>query len=125
MIAKSGFTLIELVIVIMILGALIAIAIPKFTDITTKTAIAASKANQNSVVSAFAVYLGENNGTYPTVAQLAVQLQSAGASMAAEASGIRFTIAGDNYTIATYKDGSCMTPSAATTDVIKCVGDVS
>ena len=37
--AKKGFTLIELMVVIVIIGVLAALAIPKFTDASTKAKI--------------------------------------------------------------------------------------
>jgi prepilin-type N-terminal cleavage/methylation domain-containing protein len=40
---QSGFTLVELVIVIVVLGILAAYAIPKFTDMTTTSKITATK----------------------------------------------------------------------------------
>lgn len=52
---KSGFTLIELVMVIVILGILSAIAIPKFADLTTQAKIAAGKGGLGAMRSAIAI----------------------------------------------------------------------
>jgi MSHA pilin protein MshA len=123
--AQKGFTLIEAVIVIVILGILIAIAIPKFTDLTTQSAVAASRANQNAVVTGFAIYLGENDGAYPTMTQLVSQLQVGGASVSAGTTGINFTISSTLYTVATYTDTDCTAATASGASEVKCVGTVS
>ena len=52
---KSGFTLIELVMVIVILGILSAIAIPKFADLTTQAKISATKGGLGAIRSAVAI----------------------------------------------------------------------
>ncbi|MFC1666760.1 prepilin-type N-terminal cleavage/methylation domain-containing protein [Candidatus Omnitrophota bacterium] len=52
---EAGFTLIELVMVIVILGILSAIAIPKFVDLTTEAEISATKSGLGALRSVIAI----------------------------------------------------------------------
>ena len=51
-----GFTLIELIMVIVILGILAAVAIPKFVNLSGEANIAACKSNIGAIESACAIY---------------------------------------------------------------------
>jgi prepilin-type N-terminal cleavage/methylation domain-containing protein len=64
--AKRGFTLIELMIVVAIIGILAAIAIPKFAELIRKSNEGASKGNLGSIRSALSIYYGDMEGQYPT-----------------------------------------------------------
>ena len=61
----SGFTLIELMIVVAIIGILSAIAIPKFADLIRKSNEGATKGNLGAIRSALSIYYGEIEGWYP------------------------------------------------------------
>lgn len=85
--AKAGFTLVELVIVIVVLGILAAVAIPKFFDFTTDANQAACEGALGGVrsgISNFYAYSATPSGggtpAYPTLAELT----TAGTVMAQE-----------------------------------------
>ena len=63
--AKRGFTLIELMIVVAIIGILAAIAIPKFAELIRKSNEGATKGNLGAVRSALSIYYGDMEGYYP------------------------------------------------------------
>ncbi|MBI5574004.1 MAG: type II secretion system protein [Elusimicrobia bacterium] len=62
---KKGFTLIELMIVVAIIGILAAIAIPKFADLIKKSKEGSTKGSLGALRSALTIYYGEQEGVYP------------------------------------------------------------
>ena len=67
--SKKGFTLIELMIVVAIIGILAAIAIPKFAELIRKSSEGASKGNLGALRSAMSIYYGDLEGVYPASMQ--------------------------------------------------------
>jgi len=69
--AESGFTLIELVIVIVILGILASVAIPKYEDMREQARVATMKGQLGSIRSSIAIQYARNalngNATFPTL----------------------------------------------------------
>jgi prepilin-type N-terminal cleavage/methylation domain-containing protein len=63
--SRRGFTLIELMIVVAIIGVLAAIAIPTFSNLVGKSQEGSTKSNLGSIRSALAIYYGDNEGLYP------------------------------------------------------------
>jgi prepilin-type N-terminal cleavage/methylation domain-containing protein len=61
----SGFTLIELMIVVAIIGVLAAIAMPKFAQLLEKSREGATKGSVAAIRSAIAIYYSEKEGTWP------------------------------------------------------------
>jgi len=68
--SKKGFTLIELMIVVAIIGILAAIAIPNFLRFQAKSKQSEAKTNLGGIFTAETAYFGENN-TYGSFANIA------------------------------------------------------
>ena len=62
--SKKGFTIIELLIVVVIIGVLAAIAIPKFANTKDKTYVAAMKSDLRNLATYEKQYAADNNGAY-------------------------------------------------------------
>lgn len=63
--SQKGFTLVELLVVVVIIGVLAAIAIPKFTAATDDSKIAKIKADMRTIGSAVSLYQARYNGGVP------------------------------------------------------------
>ena len=70
MLKRKGFTLVELVIVIAILGILAGVAIPAYADLQAEARSSQAQATLGSFRSALGIYYGKNKGTWPTLANL-------------------------------------------------------
>lgn len=122
---QSGFTLIELIMVIVILGILAAVALPKFVDLSSQ-ALTASKAGMGGTVkSTLAILQAQNavagSAVNPSVTALAAGMSPPGTAVA---TGVQFTINGVNYVAPTYANSACTTATTAATSTVACVGDV-
>jgi prepilin-type N-terminal cleavage/methylation domain-containing protein len=60
-----GFTIVELMVVVLIVGILATIAIASYRSLTTRAAQAACLANQRTLYDAVDVYRMQNNGSVP------------------------------------------------------------
>src|SRR5271167_4529026 len=64
--SPQGFTLIELMIVVAIIGILAAIALPRFGQMLEKSREGQTRGNLNSIHSAGAIYYADQKGIWPT-----------------------------------------------------------
>lgn len=62
---ERGFTLIELMITVTVIGILAVVAIPKFTGMLERSREATVMSNLGKLRSSIAVYYADHDGTYP------------------------------------------------------------
>jgi prepilin-type N-terminal cleavage/methylation domain-containing protein len=74
---NKGFTLIELMVVIVIIGVLAALAIPKFTDASTKAKLSEIPTVMGSWDHAMLAYIAETGSVATTTADLAFDAPTA------------------------------------------------
>jgi prepilin-type N-terminal cleavage/methylation domain-containing protein len=123
---NAGFTLIELVAVLVILALLGAMAVPRFTDVTQDAETAAINGSIAGVRSGHAMAIA-NLKTLPKLSELATYVGGPNTTIAADNSGIQVAISSSRtIVVKTYTDTTC-TPANATNaddDPVGCVGGI-
>ena len=72
---NKGFTLVELMVVVVIIGVLTAIAVPIYNNATEKAKLNAIAANLRIINGAIGQYQANNNGSNPNKTQLNAYIQ--------------------------------------------------
>lgn len=120
---QAGFTLIELVAVLVILALLGAMAVPRFTDVTQDAETAAKNGSVAGVRSGHAMAIAKLK-TLPELGELIDYVGGPNVAVAADNSGIQVTINNVAHVVKTYTDTTCGTATANATDKVGCVGNI-
>jgi type IV pilus assembly protein PilA len=102
---EGGFTLVELLVVMLILGLLAAIAIPSFFNQREKAKDADAKAAARTAQTAIETYATGNQGTY-TGADIAGLRDIEATLNDSNLSAVTPSAGGDGYTVTVTSDGS-------------------
>ncbi len=99
--SESGFTLVELLVVMLILGLLAAIAIPAFFNQRTKAQDSEAKSTVKTAQTAIETYATDNNGSY--VGATRANLKTIEPTLSSASSGANaittLTVAASSYTL--------------------------
>jgi type IV pilus assembly protein PilA len=99
--SESGFTLVELLVVMLILGLLAAIAIPAFFNQRTKAQDSEAKATVKTAQTAIETYATDNNGAYTGATR--ANLKTIEPTLSSASTGANaittLTVASNSYTL--------------------------
>jgi len=120
-VSKSGFTLVELVLVLVIIGLLSAVAIPKYIEANNKKQISQENYASGSVRTAWVVAKADIKQK-PSVTVLASYVQAEKVNVTNE--GIMFQQNGKALLVPTFMDDNCTEPTHSPNDQVACVGSI-
>jgi MSHA pilin protein MshA len=119
---QAGFTLIELVAVLVILALLGAMAVPRFVDVSSQALTAAQNGSLAGVRSGHAMAIADLRAL-PTVTELATYV--GGPNISAVGTGIQVQINGTNYVVETFTDTNCTSATSAVGNIVGCIGNIN
>lgn len=122
---QSGFTLIELVIVIVLLGIMAAVAVPKFLNLTPDARLAVIEGAEGGLKAARVIEVARKKGTNPTVEELALAMDPVGAANATftgiTVPGILNSAGTADHLFLTFTGACGGTATGNATDTVGCV----
>ena len=120
--AQAGFTLIELIIVIVVIGILAAVAIPKLSGMTDEANKAKNTAVLGALKSAWTIAFATKSGVNPTAEDIVAQMVDPECTVPANTFVITCGSGNNTYTTTfTYTPNATVPkPAIVCTDATKC-----
>ena len=118
---NAGFTLVELVLVLVIIGLLSAVAVPRYIEINHEQDAAEKQQINGSVKSALVIAQADISAS-PSVTTLASYVSAEQVDVTD--AGLKLKHNGESYMVPTYVDSNCTQPTSTSNDMVKCVGDL-